>query len=57
MSRNYEKEYAWNKTKYSRIVADIDKELAEELKSKLRKEGKSIAGWVTDNAKKYLKKN
>ena len=34
MSRNYEKEKKWAKNKYSRILADIDKDLAEELRAK-----------------------
>lgn len=57
MSRNYEKEREWQLKKYDQIRANIDKELGTELREKLKKEGKSIAGWVTDNAKKYLKKN
>ena len=56
MARNYEKERLWAKTKYSRILADIDKDLAKELKDKLKNDGKSIAEWITENAKKYLKK-
>ncbi len=57
MSRNIQKEKEWAKAKYTRILGDIDKELAEQLKLKLKKEGKSIASWITDNAKKYLEKN
>lgn len=56
MARNYEKERLWAKNKYSRILADIDKDLAKELKDKLKSDGKSIAEWITENAKKYLKK-
>ncbi len=56
MARNYEKERLWAKNKYSRILADIDKDLAKELKDKLKNDGKSIAEWITENAKKYLKK-
>ena len=29
MSRNYEKEYNWSKQKHTRILGDIDKDLAE----------------------------
>ena len=54
MSRNYEKEREWSKNKYVRILGDIDKNLAEKLKSKLKEENKSIASWITENAKKYL---
>ncbi len=56
MARNYEKERLWAKNKYTRILADIDKDLAKELKDKLKSDGKSIAEWITENAKKYLKK-
>ena len=55
MSRNYKKEREWAKTKYTRILGDIDKELADKLKNKLKEENKSIASWITENAKKYLK--
>ena len=57
MARNYKKESEWAKQKYTRILADVDKELGDELKQKLKNEGKSIASWITENAKKYLKKN
>lgn len=56
MSRNLIKEAEWKKNKYTRILADIDKELGEELKEKLKEENISIACWITENAKKYLKK-
>lgn len=55
LSRNYEKERGWAKQKYVRILGDIDKELGEELKKKLKEDNKSIASWITENAKKYLK--
>ena len=57
MERNTKKEYEWSKQKYTRILGDIDKELGEKLKEKLKTENKSIASWITENAKKYLKKN
>ena len=57
MERNTKKEYKWSKQKYTRILGDIDKELGEELKEKLKSENKSIASWITENAKKYLKEN
>ena len=56
MARNYEKEREWQLKKYDQIRANIDKELGTELRNKLKKDGKSIASWVTENAKKYLKK-
>ena len=55
MSRNFKKEREWAKTKYTRILGDIDKELGENLKKKLKEGNKSIASWITENAKKYLK--
>lgn len=57
MARNLNKEDVWAKQKYERIDARIDKELGIELKEKLREDGKSIASWITECAKKYLKKN
>ena len=57
MERNTNKEYKWSKQKYTRILGDIDKELGEELKEKLKSENRSIASWITENAKKYLKEN
>lgn len=56
MARNYEKEREWQLKKYDQIRANIDKELGTELRNQLKKDGKSIASWVTENAKKYLKK-
>ena len=56
MSRNYKKENEWAKKKYTRVLADIDKELGEKLKEKLKEENKSIASWITENAKKYIEK-
>lgn len=57
MARNLNKEDIWAKEKYERINARIDKKLGIELKEKLQEEEKSIASWITECAKKYLKKN
>ncbi len=57
MARNIEKEYDWSKQKYEAIFARIEKQLGLELKQKLKDEGKSTAEWITENAKKYLKKS
>lgn len=54
MPRDIKKEKEWAKTKYTRILADIDKDLGNNLKEKLKNEGKSIASWITENAKKYI---
>ena len=56
MARNYKKEREWQLQKYVQIRANLDKELGPELREKLKKEGKTVASWVTENAKKYLKK-
>lgn len=55
--RDYKKEREWQLKKYDQIRANIDKELGNELRNKLKEEGKTVASWVTENAKKYLKKN
>ena len=57
MSRNYKKEREWQLKKYDQIRANIDKNLGTELRDKLKKDGKSIASWITENAKNYLNKN
>ena len=54
MSRNFKKESEWAKSKYEEIRGKIDKKLGQDLKEKLKEENKSIASWITDNAKKYL---
>lgn len=56
MSRNLKKEAEWQKNKYERILGDIDKELGIALKNKLKAEGKSIASWITEQARSYLGK-
>ena len=55
MSRNYKKEYEQKIKNYDEIRANINKELGSKLRKKLKEENKTIAGWVTDNAKNYLK--
>ena len=56
MARDYKKENEWKKQKYEEVRANIDKELGISLKSKLKEEGKSVADWISETAKKYLKK-
>lgn len=55
--RNIKKEKEWAKIKYERVLGDIDKKLGLELKAKLKKDGKSIAGWISENAEKYIENN
>ena len=54
--RDYKKENEWKKNKYEEVRGNIEKELGVELKEKLKAENISIANWITDCAKKYLKK-
>lgn len=56
MARNYENEKNWLKEKYTRIDARIDKDLGIQLKEKLKSENKSLATWITEKAREYLKK-
>lgn len=53
--RDYKKESAWAKNKYTRFVADIDKTLATQFKENLSKENKSFTGWLVENIRNYLK--
>ena len=56
MSRNFQKESTWAKNRYEEVRGRINKELGEKLKKKLKEENKSIASWITENAKQYLNK-
>jgi len=55
MPRDYKKEREWQVKKYDEIRANIDKELGTELRAKLKKNNKTIASWMTENANEYLK--
>ena len=44
------------KNKYEEVRANIDKELGMQLKEMLKNEGKTVAQWITENAKKYTEK-
>lgn len=55
--RNYKKENEWKKNKYEEVRANIDKDLGLQLKEMLKNEGKTVAQWITENAKKYVEKN
>lgn len=54
MSRDYKKESKWENKKYKRLVAKIDKNLAEEFLQKL---DKPYAVWLKEKIEKYLEKN
>lgn len=53
MSRNYEKETQWEKEKYKRLVAKIDKNIAEEFLNKI---DKPYAVWLKEKIYEELKK-
>ena len=52
MSRNYKKENEWEKTKYKRLVAKIDIDLAEKF---LKKINKPYAVWLKEKISEELK--
>lgn len=56
MERNYKGEANWRRKKYDEIRASIEKGLGKELREKLKRENKTIAGWVKDCAEKYIRK-
>lgn len=53
MARDYKKEREWENQKYKRLVAKVDKDLAEEFLQKL---DKPYAAWVKEEIEKFLKK-
>lgn len=53
MARNYQKEKEWENEKYKRLVAKIDKNLAEKFLSKL---DKPYAVWLKEQIEEYIKK-
>lgn len=52
--RDYKKEREWQLKKYDEIRAKIDKNLGNKLREKIKKENRTIASWITENAKKYI---
>lgn len=53
--RDYQKETEWRKTKYTRLLADVDKELAEAFKAKLKSQGISYSDWLKERIEEYMK--
>lgn len=53
MARNYQKEKEWEENKYKRMVAKIDKDLANEFLNKL---DKPYAVWLREQIESYLQK-
>lgn len=54
MARDYKKELEWENKKYKRLVAKVDKELAEEFLKKLQK---PYTSWLREEIENFLKKN
>lgn len=55
--RNLKKETEWRKSKYKRLVVDVDKDTAEKFLKILEKSEKTYSEWVKENIKKILEKN
>lgn len=53
MPRNYKKESEWENKKYKRLVAKIDRELAEKFLENLKK---PYSVWVKEEIENFLKK-
>ena len=53
MARKYKKEKEWEENKYKRMVAKIDKNLANEFLDKL---DKPFAVWLREEMQNYLQK-
>lgn len=51
MPRNYQKEKEWEQNKYKRLVAKIDKDLANNFLDKLNK---PYAVWLKEQIEEYL---
>lgn len=56
MARDLKKETEWRKSKYKRLVVDVDKEIAEAFLNKLQKNQKNYSEWVKEKIENYLKK-
>lgn len=55
MTRNYEKEAAWLKSKYTDLRARVDKTLADDLKKSLEESNITYAQWLKNQIAAYLK--
>ena len=54
MPRNYKKEADWQKDKYARLSAFVDKEAAEKLKEYLAQNGTTYADWLREKIKETI---
>ena len=52
--RDFKKEYKWRREQYDVIKAEINKNLGTKFRQKLKKDKKTIAGWITENIEKYI---
>ena len=53
--RNYKKEREWQVSKYDQITANIDKQLGNKLRQKLKEQNITIAKWIKNNAEQFIK--
>jgi hypothetical protein len=54
--RDYSKEHLLRKAKKTRLVADIEKNKAQDFSSYLLKEGKTYVQWLTEQINNALSK-
>jgi hypothetical protein len=54
MGRNYENEAAWAKKKYTRLLANIDKNTAETFKLKLSENNITYSQWLKERIAEYI---
>ena len=57
MSRNYQNERAWEKEKYLRLQAKIDKSLGEAFKAKLAEKNIPYAIWLKNKIIEFIEKD
>lgn len=55
--RDFKKETEWRKNKYKRLVADVDKDIANKFQEQLKKDNIKFSDWIKENIKNYLEKN
>lgn len=54
LPRNYQKEAAWLKGKYTDLRARVDKELADKLKAYLEGKDTTYADWLREKIKETI---
>ena len=54
MARNYAKEANWAAGKYTRLSAQLDKDLVEQFKAKLKAKNLTYAGWLRNRIENLM---